>query len=106
WLDDPAVRRAALALARSEPRVILIAADSEAIASHRAAALAAQAGVRAVAFELAAGAAATPPGGAGRLGCLHALARGAVPIFRLAAADGGAPAPMPALAGFPGAAIV
>jgi hypothetical protein len=108
WLADPAVERAALALARPEPRVILIAAESEAIASHRAAALAASAGVRAVAFELAAGSAvsAVSDRPAGRLGSLHALARGAVPIFRLAAADGGAPAPMPDRSGFPGAAIV
>jgi ATPase family associated with various cellular activities (AAA) len=106
WLDAPAVRQAALALARCEPRVILISADSETIASHRAAALAARAGVPAAAFELAPLSSGTTERTADRLALLHALARGAVPVFRLAAADGGAPARMPDLAGFPGAAVV
>jgi len=101
WLGSAAAQRAGRALTRSEPRVILISADSEAIASHRAAALAAHAGVRTAAFELS-----SMSGGASRLALIHALARGAVPIFRLAAADNGAATPMPDLAGFPGAVIV
>ena len=102
WLGAPAVQQAARALARSETRVVLICADSESIATHRAAALAARAGVRCVAFELSAGA--SP--GTDRLALVHALARGAVPIFRISAADGAAPTPVPNVAGFPGAVIV
>jgi hypothetical protein len=102
WLDSPAVRRAVLALVRSEPLVILISADSEVIASQRAAVLAERAGVLGAAFGL-------PAGGdrlTDRLALLHALARGAVPIFQLTPGDGGGSVRMPDLAGFPGVAIV
>jgi ATPase family associated with various cellular activities (AAA) len=102
WLDSTAVQRAVRALGRSEPSMILITADSEAIATHRAATLAARAGIRAVAFELSA----STPAGVGQLALLHALARGAVPIFRIARTDNGAAIPIPDLAGFPASVIV
>ena len=102
WLGSAVVQQAARALSRADPRVVLICADSDSIASHRAAALSFRAGVRTVAFELSGSSAS----GADRLALVHALARGAVPIFRIAAADTGAPASLPNLAGFPGPVIV
>jgi hypothetical protein len=102
WLDSTAVRRMRHALQQPEPRVLVLGADSEDIACDRAAALCAAAGLRHVAFDWAG------PAVPGRdlLARLHALARGAVPIFRLAADDGKEPAPPPRLDGFPGPVLL
>ncbi len=102
WLASPAARRALLALRQPEPRLVVLGADSEDIACDRAAALCAHAGQRQVAFD---GAGTSAPG-ADKLARLHALARGALAIFRLTDGDGGAPAPLPSLDGFPGAVLV
>ena len=99
WLESAGVRRAAQALAAGQACVVLVCADSEAVASQRAAALARHAGVPAVAFELA------PGSGHERLALLHALARGTVPIFQIPSSDQGSRADMPTFAGFPGAVI-
>lgn len=99
WLDSLAVRRVAQALASGLACVVLVCADSEAVACLRAAALARHAGVSALAFELA------PGLGHERLALLHALARGAVPIFQIHSSEQGSEASLPVFAGFPGAAI-
>lgn len=102
WLDTLPVRRAMRALASGVPGILLIAAESEEIAGHRAAVLAERAGVRAIGFEIGPGI----PAGGERLGRVHALARGAVPIFRVAPAEPGAAETLPDLADFPGIAVV
>jgi hypothetical protein len=101
WLALAPVRRGGQMLTRNDARLLVITADSEAVAVDRAGALCAQAGLAALAFD-GAGLA----GGRDRLARLHALARGAVPVLRLAAADGGEPPPLPPGDGFPGAVIV
>jgi ATPase family associated with various cellular activities (AAA) len=102
WLDSAAVRRVLCALQQPEPRVLVLGADSEEIACDRAGALCARAGLRLVAFDWSG----TPPPGRDLLARLHALARGAVPVFRLAAGDGREAAPLPRLDGFPGAVLL
>ena len=102
WLRSPEVERARRALGRNEPRLVMVLAESESAASHRAAALAASAGRKWIAFEFAQ----NTPAGTDRLALVHALARGAVPIFRLAVSDSPAPPAMPKLDHFPTAAIV
>lgn len=102
WLGSATVQRAARALTHAEARVIVISAETEEIAAERAAALCAHAGVRHVAFDWPA----APTPSSDRLVRVHALARGAVPIFRVAAGEGAVPASLPSLDGFPGAAVL
>ena len=102
WLDSAAVRRLRRALQQPGPRVLVLGADSEDIACERAAALCARAGLHQVAFDWTG----PPSPGRGQLARLHALARGAVPIFRLAAGDGKEPAPPPRLDDFPGPVLL
>ncbi len=92
WLDSEQVARAVAALQRGGPALVLVVADDELGAVHRAVAMARHGVVPAVAVEY--------PANAGddtqRWIALHAVARGVVPIVRVtAAADGptrGAPA--------------
>jgi hypothetical protein len=102
WLASTDVAAVVCALAAGDPRAVLIVGDSEACATARAVALAAACGLPWIAFEFGQGMAAH----ADRLALLHALARGAVPIFTLTGADGPGPAPMPRLDAFPGPVIV
>ena len=101
WLETAPAQRARRALRQPDARVLVLGADSEDIACDRAAALCASAGVDQVAFDW------TGPPAAGRdeLARLHALARGAVPIFRLAPGDGKDAAP-PRLDDFPGPVLL
>jgi len=102
WLASPAVVRATRALADDQPRIVMLAADSERAAMHRAVALAAAVGRTWSVFERQA--TATPAGD--RLALAHALARGSVPIFVQARPDTpGPPAPL-ALEAFRGPALV
>jgi len=82
--------------------LLAIVADSEGTAAHRAATLAASANRTALGIELAADAPASVP----RLALVHALARGAVPIFKLSNPDSSVQANLPDIDGFPGAVMV
>ncbi len=102
WLEAPAVRRAIRALERGEPATLLVTADHEDVALHRAGALAAEAGVRAVKIALPSGASAEVE----RVALLHALVRGAVPLLRVPTAEGPAATVMPELDALPGPAVL
>src|SRR6185295_11690080 len=103
WLATPAAQRAARALASGREATILVTAEDPETAGERAAVLAAAAGVEAVHLRLAAG---EPAAENVRLACLHAIARGAVPLFRAAAAEGGGPSALPRLDGHPGPVLI
>ena len=103
WWDDDAVQRALQLLRRRQAAVVVVSADSEDSAAERAVALCAQAGVAAVGFDWPD----TAAPGSDRLALLHTLARGALPVFRLAGASGGGPsAAAPGSAGFPGPVLL
>jgi hypothetical protein len=92
WLQMPDARRAVQTIATGECGSVLVTGDSEMSAMKRAAVLAAAAGRRVVAFEIAPTAAPeTAP-----LASIHALARDALPVFALVAGDAvSPPAPVP-----------
>lgn len=102
WLSEPAGARACAALACAEPWTILVTADDEETALHRAAALARHAGVESVQLRV--------PPGAGhdleRLMAAHATARGVVPILCVGGSDGPARADAPAFTGYPGSIVL
>jgi hypothetical protein len=100
WFAEPAVQRARGALRGAPARTLVISAETEALAADRAAALCAQAGLRALGLAWPASAALE------RLARLHAIARGRVPVFRAIAADAGAPASPVPLGDGPGPVIV
>jgi hypothetical protein len=102
WLGSPEVAGAMRALEAGDPRVVFIVGDSESIATARAAALVAACDLPWMAFEFGPGMAAN----ADRLALVHALARGALPIFKLTGGDGPGLAALPRLDAFPGPAIV
>jgi hypothetical protein len=118
WLDDAPAHRAGEALRSGAPRTVIVTADGEDTALHRAAALVEHFGRRALCVALP-GAAAPGSGGAAgaaataadaeRLLALHALARGSVPVVRLQPPEG-APAPatleVPGFADFPDTSVV
>ena len=98
WLDGAEARRAAVALAAGDALTVLVVARREDDALHRAAALARHAGVRAAAFAPPMPATVLPNvphalDEGWRLVALHALARGVVPVLRVAGADGGGAPP-------------
>ncbi len=102
WLASADVARASAALARGTPSLVLLAADDETLAMHRATALARHAGVAAVALATA-----TPSRDEQeRLITLHAIARGVVPIVRFSATTEGAAADPPMFRDAPGPVIV
>jgi hypothetical protein len=86
WLEQPDVRRVVAALRSTIPRTLLVAADDEAIALSRCAALANAADAVVVAGR-------ARPDDADAVGLLavHAAARGGVPVLVVPAATGGAP---------------
>jgi len=102
WFASPSARRVTAALLRGEVCTVLVLAQDEEIALHRVAALAAAAGVSAVKLALPPNA---PPETV-RLGLLHALARGAIPLLRVSAGDGSGATPLPRVDAFPGPAMV
>jgi hypothetical protein len=97
WLGGAEVARALSALQATSPRLVLVLAESEEAALGRATALVAEAGLHGVSVALPAG----PREDGERLVALHALARGAVPIVRLAPADGPAQTVAPELSSYP-----
>lgn len=89
WLATRAARRACAAIRAAEPRLVLVVAESEEAACRRAAALAAAAGASAVTIEANVFDPASR-GDALRLGIVHAVARGAIPILRVPSSGLGA----------------
>jgi hypothetical protein len=102
WLDSVGVAKAREALQRSEPMLLMILADSESIAAHRAAALVSSSKRSWIAFERTPSQTAAHDG----LALVHAAARGAIPIFRLATPDATVPASMPDSYRFAGCVVV
>jgi ATP-dependent 26S proteasome regulatory subunit len=102
WLASPAANRARAALAGDEPRTILVTAELEEIAQERGAALVAAAGGEPARILLPA----RPTPELERLVSLHAVARGVVPVVRLAAAEGPGAPEAPVFAGHPGPVVV
>ncbi|MEI6668473.1 MAG: ATP-binding protein [Acidobacteriota bacterium] len=102
WLESAEATRAIRVLRFADPHVILVVGESETIARHRAVALAAAAGRHAAVFDIAP----TAAPGANRLAQLHTLARGAVPVFEIVAADAAAPAPITRLECIAGPVLV
>jgi hypothetical protein len=87
WLDLPDVRRVVAALRSDQPRTLLVAANDEAIALSRCAALA-----RAADAVVVAGRARPDDADAVGLLAVHAAARGGVPVLVVASPTGGNPA--------------
>jgi hypothetical protein len=102
WLGGAALRRARAALRAQSPALLLVVADDETAAMHRALALARHANVPAVALA----AQSAPREDVERLAVLHAVARGVVPVIRLAPTTEGAPAELPTFRDAPCPVIV
>ncbi len=100
WLARQDVTAARQLVASRAPSLIVIVGESESAAAQRAAALVESAGRTPAGFDL------RTPGAGDRLALVHALARDAVPVFRLVPPEGPAPASLPRLDGFPGPVIV
>lgn len=81
WLASDRVTRACAALRRQLPAFVLVVGDEELATVHRALALAQQSGVPAIAVEHVAKA---DSDDVQRLICLHAVARGGIPIVKVA----------------------
>lgn len=103
WLGSPECRRALALLAAGDPVTLLVTADREEAAFERAAALVAEAGVPAVRLRW-------PEGPLGReaesLLAIHTVARGAVPVVRLAHSDDPSAPEPPALHGVAGPLVL
>ena len=102
WLDEPATRRALKAIRHRTVCTILVAAADEEMAAQRAAALARRADVGAVRIDL--------PARATRdvemLIGLHSLARGVLPVLRLARPEGAGSAEVPPFAEYPHPVVI
>lgn len=102
WFETDSVARALAAIARREVCTITIAADNDEVAFHRALALVARAGAEPSGILVPS--VAEP--GLEDIIVIHTLARGSVPVLRLAPVDGpGAPEP-PSFKQFPGTVVV
>lgn len=102
WLATPAARRAATAIVRHEPCTVLVIGETEEIAFHRALALVAHTGSEPVGFAL-------PPqldGALEQLIGVHALARGIVPVLRIAVPEGPGAAEAPLFLNYPDTVVL
>ena len=97
WLETPTLQRALRAIETGTPCLILVSADSEETAFQRALALVAASGREGAGFPTKS----LPDHDTRRLIQAHTLAHNAVPILRLAAADGTAPPEAPNFDDFP-----
>jgi hypothetical protein len=102
WLSCADSRRAQQFLRQNCTALVVVLADTETTAGHRAAALVAAANRHWIAFDFSPGTTAITV----RLALVHALARGAVPIFRLTTGESNQPPVMPELGQFPGPVVV
>lgn len=101
WFETSSARRAAAAIQRSETCTIVITGENDETSFERARALVVHAGAAPVGILLPA----TPEPGLEKLIEVHALARGAIPVLKLAVADGAGPPAFPLLDLFPGALV-
>jgi hypothetical protein len=102
WFASPGAQRVIAALLGGDVCTVLVTAEHEEIALHRAAALASSAGVPVVKIALPP----APTTEMTRLALLHALARGAVPLLCVPAGDGSVAVPLPRIDPFPGPAVL
>src|SRR5690606_32858915 len=102
WLEGPQTRAARAALEAAEPLNVLVTAETEEIAQHRAVALAAAAGVEAVTVVPKE----EPSPELQQLIGAHAIARGVVPIVRPPAKEGPGGIEAPAFEDLPGPVIL
>jgi len=103
WLTTRRAMHARSMLQRGTPALLLVVADDSTTAVHRAAALANDAGVSTVAVSYAPG---TPHATIEQAIPLHAVARGAIPIVRLAPPNDSAIVEPPSFANAPGPVIL
>jgi hypothetical protein len=102
WLTGPAVTPAREALGSGGRWTVLVTADSDEVALERAAALVVATGAAPVRFVLPGSASA----GLERLVSVHAVARGVVPVIRIAASEGSGSSAAPEFAEHPGPIVV
>ena len=101
WFETPAGVRAVLAISRRDACTVMVLGDNEEAAFHRALALVAHAGAGPVGISLPA---ATDLGMQNLIG-IHSLARGSVPVLKLAPVDGPGAAEFPLFNGFPSSIV-
>ncbi len=102
WFANVHIRRALTAIAQQEPCTVLVTAENEEVAFHRALALVHQAGLHPLGLPL-------PPSAEvdfERLVRVHAVVRGGVPVLWLSHTDGQAIPEAPAFANYPGVVVV
>ena len=102
WFASPAVARAAAAIARRDACTVLVLAETEDAAFHRALALVTHSGCEPAGLAL-------PPhvdGPLEQLIRIHALARGIVPVMRIGVLDGPGTAEAPQLLAYPDTAVL
>jgi hypothetical protein len=102
WLAGPDVAHALAALASGRPWTVLVTADSGEVAIERATALVAAAGAEPVRVLLPA----APAPGVERLVSIHSLARGVVPVLRIAPGEGPGSSSAPSFAEHPGPVVL
>jgi hypothetical protein len=102
WLSSADSRRAQEFLRLNRTSLLVLTADNEVMAAHRAAALVGATNRKWVAFEFSPATAAKTV----QVALVHALARGAVPIFRLLPGDSNLPPAIPDLGEFPGPVVI
>ena len=102
WLASPIAGRAAAAFAAGERCTVLVIGETEEAAFNRALALVAHAGFEPAGFAWPA----QPDGGLEPLIGVHALARGVVPVMRVALPEGAGAAEAPHFPKYPGAVVV
>ncbi len=98
WFATTGAQRAAMAIRQGETCTVLVMADNEEAAYHRAVALVDYAGANPAGIQLPA----SPEPDLGKLIRVHSLARGAVPVLILTTNDGPTAPEPPSFAGFPG----
>jgi len=101
WFETTGAKRVIAAIQQNATCTVLINADSEETSFSRARALVAGAGAEGIGILLPA----SRDAGLEKLIQVHALARGVIPIIRLAASDGPGVSELPSFAGFPGVIV-
>lgn len=102
WLADPNANRIVQALQRGTACTAMITDENEDIAFHRALALVAHAGKRPIGIQWSS----TVESGWEKLLQVHTLARGGVPVVKLAASDGAGTVEPPTFTDFPNVVVI
>lgn len=101
WFETSEAKRAVLAIQKGETCTVALAADNEETAFDRACALVAHAGIEPAGILLPS----SPDANLEKLIGVHAIVRGVVPVFKLAATDGPTTHEAPSFASFPGVIV-